>query len=54
MEEVKTKYSVGDLCTHCGGKVTQHCAGERIVLWCDDCGSNNPSSAPNVTLTFSK
>jgi len=40
-------------CTHCGGNVSGNCCGERIIYWCDDCGSNNKLFAPNVKLKFS-
>lgn len=51
----KESYTKEDTeCTHCHGKIKGHLAGETVMYWCDDCGSNNPSKKSNVELTFSK
>lgn len=54
MKEKKKEYYTSEdkNCTHCGGYLSDHSAGERIIRWCDDCGSNNPKFPPNVTLEF--
>lgn len=50
--EARTSYDFGDTCTHCGGKVEGGCFnGNRVVNWCNDCGGNNPSSPPNISIT---
>lgn len=38
-------------CSHCGGKLSNHWEG-RLIRWCDDCGSNDKDSPPNVSVTF--
>lgn len=50
MEEEKEKYQQGDKCSHCGGNVSAHCCGERIIYWCDSCGSNNRKYSPNIEI----
>ncbi len=52
MEEEKTSYTSEDKnCTHCGGNLSSHSVGDYAVkIWCDNCGSNNPSSPPKVTI----
>jgi len=44
-------------CTHCGGNLSNHYCGEWdskgiFKIWCDNCGSNNPKSPPNVQVEF--
>ena len=50
MEEEKKVYKEGDKCNHCGGNISPNCCGDKIKYWCDDCGSNNPSSLPNISI----
>ncbi len=41
-------------CAHCGGKLAKHLVGtENFMIWCDDCGGNNPDVPPKTTLVFS-
>jgi hypothetical protein len=50
MSEERTKYTSEDKsCAHCGGNLTPHYPG---IIWCDNCGSNNPSSPPNISITL--
>jgi hypothetical protein len=50
---VKTEYTKEDtVCTHCGGRISSHIVGENGISWCDDCGSNNPSSPPSVEMSL--
>lgn len=51
--ETRTKYSVnGEKCIHCGGRISGHGEEMGVIYWCDDCGGNNPSSPPNVSLSY--
>lgn len=49
------KYLAKDTnCAHCGGKLSPHSNGYGgIIIWCDNCGSNNPESPPNIDITTS-
>ena len=45
------KYTNEDkTCTHCGGEISGHSCGDRIIYWCDDCGSNNKEEKPNIVV----
>jgi hypothetical protein len=50
----KSKYREGDKCAHCGGQISPHGTFGGVIYWCDDCGSNNPSSPPNVNVELLK
>jgi len=26
-------------CSHCRGKISGNCCGDKIIYWCEDCGS---------------
>jgi len=51
----KTEYTNDDkYCPHCGGELNGHLCGERVKIWCDKCGSNNPMSPPSIKLNLEK
>lgn len=37
-------------CAHCKGNLSNHACGDRIIKWCDDCGSNSPENPPNIKV----
>ena len=39
------------ICTHCGGNISDHLK-DVFIRWCDNCGSNDKDSPPNVEITF--
>ena len=41
-------------CNHCGGAISGHCCGDFIIFWCNECGSNDPTTQPKVSYAFSK
>jgi Zn finger protein HypA/HybF involved in hydrogenase expression len=47
-----SKYTNNCSCTHCGGDVTPHSAGDKIIYWCDNCGSNDDTTPPNINIKF--
>ena len=47
---MRKKYQADDKCTHCGGNISPNLVGTKVIYWCDDCGSNNPSNPPSVTV----
>lgn len=45
------KYTENDKsCLHCGGNVTGHICGEKVIRWCDKCGSNDTERPPSVII----
>jgi len=45
------KYTENDKeCPHCGGIISAHCAGTKIIYWCDGCGSNNKEKPPSIGI----
>ena len=37
-------------CPHCGGNIEAHCCGDKIIYWCNICGSNDSENPPNVKI----
>ena len=49
------KYSQEDtVCTHCGGEVNGHSCGDKVVRWCDVCGSNDKDAPPYIGIDLHK
>ncbi|MCK5605571.1 hypothetical protein KAR91_27000 [Candidatus Pacearchaeota archaeon] len=49
--EMRMLYTKDDkVCPHCHGDISGHCCGERIIFWCDDCGSNNKEVPPSMSI----
>ena len=48
-----SRYTESDkICSHCEGEINGHCCGDRIIRWCDVCGSNDKDSPPSITVDF--
>jgi hypothetical protein len=44
-------YSYKDkICPHCGGNLSGHLHGDKVIIWCDNCGSNNKNVPPSVGI----
>jgi len=48
--EIKRYTEKDKICPHCGGEISGNCCGERVIYWCEVCGSNNPKTPPNINL----
>lgn len=41
-------------CPHCGGEIRGHCCGERTLYYCENCGSNDKKTPPNIKLEITE
>jgi len=45
------KYTKEDkTCPHCGGNIEPNCCGDKIIYWCNICGSNDKDTPPNINI----
>lgn len=45
------RYTENDtICPHCGGNITPHSPGDKIIFWCNNCGSNNRYEKPSINV----
>jgi len=42
------------VCPHCDGEITGHGCGDKVIYWCDSCGSNNRESPPYIGIDMHK
>jgi len=48
--EETMRYIKNQDCRHCGDKVIAHCAGTRVVFWCEGCGANDDTQPPTFQI----